>query len=218
MLAGGAMKAFEFLNAGLLPALLPKAVILDPMLAGLPRGLKRCPTRASLVRRESVFASSGGEVIGDGQDPVPRESEATEGAETRGQTFGVLNDVGDEEDAPVNVYLGLHTDPGDGMRGVGQNLGYVHGGVELANVGGKAGGVGGVHFLRSRMIYCRKLCLNPSLPPYLRRSASSPLSCVFYPLPYQNSLAKIKTRSDTQLPSLLPGKTLFISLWANLAN
>jgi hypothetical protein len=111
MLTGGAMKAFQFLDPSLLPTLLPKAIILDPMLAGLPCGLERCPARASLVWREPTFASRGGEVVGDGEDPVPREAEATEGTETRGETFDVVDDVGDEEDAPVNVNLGIHANP-----------------------------------------------------------------------------------------------------------
>ena len=154
--------------------------LLYAMLVRPRQGVKRLAADARPVRREATPTRSVlGEVQGRTEQVLAREAvsaEVTPGAE---EAFPVVHDVREEEEPAVNLNASWNPDSGIRVTCVGHDSD-----VRLrlkpvgVLVGVQRGGVGDVHFLRRKMIYCSFLCLNPSLPPYLWRSPSSPLLCV----------------------------------------
>jgi hypothetical protein len=184
MLARFAVEAFELLltfdligfpaNAG------GQTRLLYAMLVRPRQGVKRLAADARPVRREATPTGSVlGEVQGRTEQVLAREAspaEVTPGAE---EAFPVVHDVREEEEPAVNLNASRNPDSGIRVTCVGHDCGVrlrLHPVGVL--VGVERGGVGDVHFLQGRMFFCSFLCLNPSLPPYQSRSASSPLPCV----------------------------------------
>jgi hypothetical protein len=153
--------------------------LLYAMLAGSRQAVERLPADTCAVRREATATGSGlGEVERHTEQVVAREAEPAVVAPATEETFRVVHDVGEEEHAPVDVDESRHPKVAVAMITIGQDD-RVRLGLHPRAIGiDVRGGVGGVHFLQGQMIYCSFLCLNPSLPPYQSRSASSPLHCV----------------------------------------
>jgi hypothetical protein len=180
-----------------------EALNVDPMLTRKTEAFKLPPTgNAFVVLRKSVFTGSISVEVKGGihvQRPVVQHV-AAEGTGGNSTPLRVLHDVRIGEPTfiphrsdriaprPGMVVLALirNLELGVGQRAKGgfqvvvrkQALGIQ---ASLLLLGGLVGGgLGDVHFLQGQMIYCRKLCLNPSLPPYLCRSGWLTLPCVSY--------------------------------------
>jgi len=178
------IELFQFLLTFLLHGLATNASgetgMLDAMLVGSRQAVERLSADTRAVGRESTPAGPVlGEVERHAGQILAREPEPAEVAPTVEETFRILDDVRQGKDAPVDVEASSSPKVEVGVMYVGQGdrvgLG-LQPGIIVVDV--RARGVGDVHFLPGEVFFCRFLCLNPSLPPYLRRSCSSPLPCV----------------------------------------
>jgi len=154
--------------------------LLYAMLVRPRQAVKGLPADARPVRRE---ATPTGPVLGEVQrrteQVLAREASPAEVTPGGEHAFPVVHDVREEEEPAVDVNASRNPDSGIRVTCVGHNIGVRLGSHPVGVlVGVQRGGVGDVHFLRSKMFFCRFLCLNPSSPPYLWRSPSSPLLCV----------------------------------------
>jgi len=206
------IELFQFLLTFLLQCLLANTTgetrLLDPMLAGPRQTVKRLPADTRAVRREATPTGSVlGEVERHAGQILAREASSAVVAPTTEETFHVLDDVGEEEHPAVDVDAGCDANVGVAIMVIGQDDRVRLGRHPRAIRIDVRGGVGDVHFLQGGITFCSFLCLNPSLPPYLCRSPSSPLLCVSLPIPYLSLLQTSKQHPSTPVSTPLPAKT-----------
>ena len=224
-----------------------KTVLLNAMLAGSGQTVKGLAADTGPVRREATRTGSLlGEMARYSQQILAVEASAAEGAEPAEESFAVLYDVREVSHADINLaesrmiedrgllpeideddVVRLRSEPvgvelwdDEGLTGAfpGRDLTVGLHRQPGTVLGSGEGGVGDVHFLRRKVFFCRFLCLNPSLPPYLYRSPSSLSFCVFYPIPYRFSLQTINQRSLLRFPPPLPAKMKNDSPWGKGGN